>query len=218
MDQQKLRSLVFEKTGIKIDTSDPVFAVVAMNEALLEEAVQRHLLVLEQSSKAILLQLQALSSQTAAGRDTSATSTNAALADDIWETSAAASAKAQQVASTQPQEDNLHQGGKHESQGTGTSVGDTVRAPSVATSAGNHPLSSQLRLAAITALMTVALMLPTLNMFAPKPSAPATSPTAAATLSPQQETQLKQFEKLQKLLPTLDAKARAQIEAELKKP
>ena len=63
MDQQKLRSLVFEKTGIKIDTSDPVFAIVAMNEALLEEAVQRHLVMLEQSSKAILQQLQALRSQ-----------------------------------------------------------------------------------------------------------------------------------------------------------
>lgn len=32
MDQQKLRTLVFEKTGVKIDVDDPVFALVALNE------------------------------------------------------------------------------------------------------------------------------------------------------------------------------------------
>ena len=42
MDQHKLRTLVFEKTGIKVDTTDPVFAVVALNEAVLEEYVERH--------------------------------------------------------------------------------------------------------------------------------------------------------------------------------
>lgn len=41
MDTQKLRSQVFERTGVKIDLDDPVFAVVAMNEIVLEEAVER---------------------------------------------------------------------------------------------------------------------------------------------------------------------------------
>lgn len=41
MDTQKLRAQVFEKTGVKIDLDDPVFAVVALNELVLEEAIER---------------------------------------------------------------------------------------------------------------------------------------------------------------------------------
>ena len=48
MDQQKLRTLVFEKTGVKIDVDDPVFALVALNEAVLEEAVERHVALLNE--------------------------------------------------------------------------------------------------------------------------------------------------------------------------
>ena len=47
MDHHKLRSAVFEKTGIKIDTTDPIFALVALNEAVLEEMFQRHLSLLQ---------------------------------------------------------------------------------------------------------------------------------------------------------------------------
>ncbi|MTV37419.1 hypothetical protein [Duganella radicis] len=50
MDQQKLRALVFEKTGVKIDVDDPVFALVALNEAVLEEAVQRHVALIDAAS------------------------------------------------------------------------------------------------------------------------------------------------------------------------
>lgn len=37
MDANKLRAEVFEKTGIKVDTADPVFALVALNEAVLAD-------------------------------------------------------------------------------------------------------------------------------------------------------------------------------------
>ena len=50
MDQQKLRSLVFEKTGVKIDIDDPIFALVALNEAVLEEAVGRHIAAIDAAS------------------------------------------------------------------------------------------------------------------------------------------------------------------------
>ncbi|MET0268035.1 MAG: hypothetical protein ABW202_20770 [Duganella sp.] len=50
MDQQKLRTLVFEKTGVKIDVDDPVFALVALNEAVLEEAVERHIAAMDAAS------------------------------------------------------------------------------------------------------------------------------------------------------------------------
>jgi hypothetical protein len=50
MDQQKLRNLVFEKTGVKIDVDDPVFALVALNEAVLAEAVERHVALLDEAT------------------------------------------------------------------------------------------------------------------------------------------------------------------------
>lgn len=43
LDPHKLRLHVFEKTGIKVDVDDPIFALVALNEAVLEEAVERQL-------------------------------------------------------------------------------------------------------------------------------------------------------------------------------
>jgi hypothetical protein len=57
MDQQKLRTLVFEKTGVKIDLDDPVFALVALNEAVLAEAVERHVALIEQASDAMAARL-----------------------------------------------------------------------------------------------------------------------------------------------------------------
>ncbi|MRW87697.1 hypothetical protein GJ698_26860, partial [Pseudoduganella sp. FT26W] len=56
MDQQKLRSLVFEKTGVKIDIDDPVFALVALNEAVLEDAVQRHVALIDAASRELAQQ------------------------------------------------------------------------------------------------------------------------------------------------------------------
>jgi hypothetical protein len=53
MDQHKLRNLVFEKTGVRIDVDDPVFALVALNEAVLEEAVERHIALLHEASAQI---------------------------------------------------------------------------------------------------------------------------------------------------------------------
>jgi hypothetical protein len=64
MDQQKLRTLVFEKTGVKIDVDDPVFALVALNEAVLEEAVERHVALLNEASGALAGQVSALQGKT----------------------------------------------------------------------------------------------------------------------------------------------------------
>jgi hypothetical protein len=59
MDQQKLRTLVFEKTGVKIDVDDPVFALVALNEAVLEEAVERHVAAIEQAGRELVVHARA---------------------------------------------------------------------------------------------------------------------------------------------------------------
>jgi hypothetical protein len=50
MDHQKLRTLVFEKTGIKVDSNDPIFALVALNETVLAEAVDRHVAQIDDAS------------------------------------------------------------------------------------------------------------------------------------------------------------------------
>jgi hypothetical protein len=60
MDQQKLRTLVFEKTGIKVDVDDPIFALVALNEAVLGEAAERHAAMLDASTRELAEQAQAL--------------------------------------------------------------------------------------------------------------------------------------------------------------
>lgn len=56
VDQHKLRSHVFERTGIKIDTDDPIFALVALNEAVLAETVERQLAVLNAATDALAAQ------------------------------------------------------------------------------------------------------------------------------------------------------------------
>lgn len=40
MDIQRLRQVVFEKTGIRIDEVDPVFTVVALNEAVFQDMLE----------------------------------------------------------------------------------------------------------------------------------------------------------------------------------
>jgi hypothetical protein len=57
MDQLKLRSLVFEKTGVKIDVDDPIFALVALNEAVLAEAVERHVALLDAATEELAAQV-----------------------------------------------------------------------------------------------------------------------------------------------------------------
>ncbi|HEY1044145.1 MAG TPA: hypothetical protein VGE60_09800 [Telluria sp.] len=60
MDQQKLRTLVFERTGVRIDVDDPVFALVALNEAVLEEAVERHVAAIDQASRELAAHARAV--------------------------------------------------------------------------------------------------------------------------------------------------------------
>jgi hypothetical protein len=63
MDQQKLRSLVFEKTGVRIDIDDPIFALVALNEAVLGEAVERHVALLDAATQKLALATDEITSK-----------------------------------------------------------------------------------------------------------------------------------------------------------
>jgi hypothetical protein len=53
MDTARLRSHVFEQTGIRIDTSDPVFALVALNDAVLAEGVERQRAIIDEVAERI---------------------------------------------------------------------------------------------------------------------------------------------------------------------
>ena len=59
MDRHTLRSHVFDKTGIKIDVDDPIFALVALNEAVLAETVERQLALLDAATQALAAQARA---------------------------------------------------------------------------------------------------------------------------------------------------------------
>lgn len=207
MDQQKLRTLVFEKTGIRIDSTDPVFALVALNEALLEEAVQRHMGLLEQTSRNILQQLQHSANLPPAAGSARVASGQTGGAGDIWENGAV------------PDSVDVPQDG----QGAAPIAGDasaTLHPNSPSTpapglnpgvspnSAPAAPATRDYGLVAITAAATALLVLLGQALFIPR---------APAVLSAQQEAQILQAEKLQKALPRLDAKVRAQVEAEMQK-
>jgi hypothetical protein len=56
MDQQKLRTLVFEKTGVKVDSNDPIFALVALNDAVLADTVERHIESINAATRELLAQ------------------------------------------------------------------------------------------------------------------------------------------------------------------
>jgi len=166
MDQQKLRSLVFEKTGVKVDVDDPIFALVALNEAVLAEAVERHIAQIDAASQE-LTQL----ARTAGG-----------------------------VA--------------------------PAPAPHQAAPAGVRPIATQhplftpreLRLLAVSAGLSVLAALVVVGaqaLFSKPVPAPVVQTTA---LSSEQIAAIATGEKLNKVLPRLDPKTRAALQAELAKP
>src|SRR5476649_2814125 len=81
MDQHKLRSLVFEKTGVRVDIDDPIFALVALNEAVLAEAVERHVALIDAASQELVRHARNAGGIGAAGRASAARSAGAPSID-----------------------------------------------------------------------------------------------------------------------------------------
>ena len=67
MDQQRLRNLVFEKTGVRVDSDDPIFALVALNEVVLAEAVERHVALIDTATQELALQARAFAAGVGVG-------------------------------------------------------------------------------------------------------------------------------------------------------
>ncbi|MGK5066544.1 hypothetical protein [Janthinobacterium sp. RT4P48] len=80
MDQHKLRTHVFDKTGIRIDVDDPIFALVALNEAVLAETVERQLALLDAATQALAAQARAAGGLPAAPSQAPAPATAAGAA------------------------------------------------------------------------------------------------------------------------------------------
>ena len=171
MDQQKLRALVFEKTGVKIDIDDPIFALVALNEAVLAEAVDRHVALLDDAT--------------------------ADLADQADALIAAGSV--------------CRYGG-----GAADKPAPALLKPSVA----NAPAAVDKRIAAIAGGAAILCALLVLAGQALLFKAPAAAPSTviAKELTPEQALALRNGEKLEKIVQTLDPKTRNAILAEMQKP
>lgn len=196
MDPQKLRTLVFEKTGIKIDTTDPVFALVALNESVLEEALQRHLAALQQAHlvNPPLVNQPAFRHRTdnwESDEPVLPTTAPAVPAADM----AAAGTTAAAPASTEA--------------AFAESITPVPAAPT--------PLDRRLLLgAAATSLCSALLVLTGQALWGWTP--PKKTPAPATTLTTEQKQQLQQAEKLARALEKLDPESRALVQAELAKP
>ena len=175
MDQHKLRSLVFEKTGVKVDIDDPIFALVALNEAVLAESVERHIERIDAASRELAEQARA-----AGGLAPAAAPASVPASVPGYEPAPAAPVKA-----------------------------IATQSPLVT------PREQRLLIAAAGLSLLTALLVTGLQALFSKPAAPPSS--LPAPLTQQQADALARADKLTRAIDRLDARTRAQIQAELQK-
>ncbi len=199
MDQQKLRTLVFEKTGIKIDATDPVFALVALNESVLEETLQRHWAMVREQSP---------------GQWHGSTST-ATLQQSGTRQPAYKAAGDNFEAEEEPQ---AMPGTLDDGSDASARTSAQEQAPAPASISQNGAISNApatlwdtrlLWLALATSLITTVLVLAGQVWLQGKP--------APEAINSEQKARLLQAEKLGKAIEKLDPKAKAQLQAELNK-
>ena len=195
MDINKLRTLVFEKTGIKIDTGDPIFALVALNEAVLAEYVAEQVAALHQAA-------EKLSEQTGQLQQAGA------LYENVLRQLAAKSETepAANMAAALANENNPKKSGRR----------------SLAT--GDLSLWQVLAGAGGIALLCAMLTLAGLSMFGHRNAPPQEPPKPVlyapvpAALTPEQTKLIQDGEKFARILPKLDANTQAKIQRLLQQP
>ena len=190
MDQQKLRTLVFEKTGVKIDIDDPIFALVALNEAVLEEAVERHIAAIDAASREL--------------------TQHARLAGGLPATSSAVL-----DATNEPMGRDAGRPAPAPVPGYVPTPPGPVR-PIATQSMAITPRESRLLVAAAGIAIVSALVVVGAQALLSKP-APAPVIEQAKALTPEQTLALRNAEKLSKAIEKLDPKTRNQLQAELQK-
>ncbi|HEX7982828.1 MAG TPA: hypothetical protein VF616_04885 [Duganella sp.] len=191
MDQQKLRTLVFDKTGVKIDIDDPIFALVALNEAVLEEAVERHIAAIDAASRELTQHARLAGGWPAAPPAAVLDATNEPIGRDAGRP---APAPVPGYVPTPP---------------------GPVR-PIATQSMAITPRESRLLAAAAGIAVLSALVVVGAQALFAKP-APAPIIEQAKALTPEQMLALRNAEKLTKAIEKLDPKTRNQLQAELQK-
>ncbi|MFC0167173.1 hypothetical protein ACFFKC_03695 [Pseudoduganella danionis] len=203
MDQHKLRTLVFEKTGVKIDIDDPVFAVVALNEAVLEEAVQRHVALMDSTSRELVRHARAAGGLAA---ESPAARRQGTVLDATNEAPEAETAAHGAAAPTgQP------------ASGSGAAGGTTSVTTEPASASLDGREKRLLMAATGLALLSAVLALAGQALFFKPAALPAPIVQQAKDLTPAQILALDRAEKLEKAILKLDPKTRAQLQAELPK-
>lgn len=232
MDQHKLRALVFEKTGVKVDIDDPIFALVALNEAVLSEAVERHVALIDAASLELAQQARLAGGL---GRPADAGARAGAAAQAPAHT-AYIDATNEPLGLNGAARGSSAAAGGATTGGTAAGAGDTVAAagsmsgyaPTPATPV--RPIATQsaaltpreLRLLGAAAGVSVLSALLVLGgqalFFKPQPAPAPVVQVQAKTLTPEQAAAIQTSEKLARALPRLDPKTRSLLQAELQKP
>ncbi|MDQ1919668.1 hypothetical protein [Massilia pseudoviolaceinigra] len=193
MDQQKLRTLVFEKTGVRIDIDDPIFALVALNEAVLAEAVERHVELLDDATADLADQVQALQESGHLGRASGAPADRGPADRGPAERGPADRGPAERAPAAL-----------------------VAAAPAAVNS---QPLQEKriIAIAGGAALLCAFVVL--IGQAVLLRPAPAPAPVVVAKeLTPEQSAALREADKLAGIVARLDAKTRAAIAAEMQKP
>ena len=192
MDLNRLRTLVFEKSGIKVDTSDPIFALVALNEAVLSECVEPHVAVLNDAADR--LNAQTVQLLDASGRYR-ALLQRQGEASETGNPSPLAEALANERRDAAPQ-----------------SVFG-------ARWTHRHWFAAAAAVVLSSALLSALLTAGALWVIAPeKAPVPAAQASAAAPYTPEQALLMQNGEKYNKMWPKLDPKTQARIEALVRQP
>ena len=223
MDQHKLRSLVFEKTGVRVDIDDPIFALVALNEAVLAEAVERHVALIDAASQELVRHARhagGMAGAVARHGDAAPHSGEALRADGIYIDATNEPPPAEAAA-------RAAAGGIASAPAAGAASGAAyVPTPStpVRAIATQSPLFAPhewrlLGAAAGVAILSALLVLAgQALLFKPKPAPAPIVQIQSKTLTPEQNAAIANGEKLARAVQKLDPKTRGLIQAELQKP
>ena len=197
MDQHKLRSLVFDKTGVRIDVDDPIFALVALNEAVLEETVARHVALIEAASRELAQHARAAGGLPDAVASPAATAVAAAAAASA---SIAADAAGTPSAAQPP-----------------SSVASAAFASGAPPAGAFSPREWRLLGAAAAVSVLSALLVLGGQALLFKPVPPPAPILQAKSLTAEQLLAIQNGERLAKAVQKLDPKARNLVQAEMQK-
>jgi hypothetical protein len=223
MDQHKLRSLVFEKTGVRVDIDDPIFALVALNEAVLAETVERHVALIESASRELASHARAaggLAPMTAAAVGAAAASRLTGAGDETAAVFGEAPAAAPHAAAGAGAGAAAPASPPGAAPVTPMTYSPTPAAPVRAIATQSPAITPrELRLLAAAAgisILSSLLVLAGQALFS-KPVAPPAPIVQAKTLTPEQTQAIATGEKLARAIQKLDPKTRSQLQAELQK-